>query len=143
MGASLSAYWPGITEAQRDEQPDFRNDTNAWGNFVANVQDARGAKADLHALGADAILTFTTDGVDDGDVQWVKPADLERAALHVLDHVARRAKETARMVRVYDREANGVDPVEVELVRDLEDIAALARWAASAGADRMTLQVNW
>ena len=39
MGASVSAYWPGIeeelTEEQLDSQPGFFNDSKAWGNWMA------------------------------------------------------------------------------------------------------------
>jgi len=30
MGATVIAYWPGMTEAQFEAQPGFRNDDRAW-----------------------------------------------------------------------------------------------------------------
>jgi len=35
MGASVVAYWPGITEEQLESQPGFYNDDEAWGNWIA------------------------------------------------------------------------------------------------------------
>ena len=32
MGASVTVYWPGMTERQWEAQPGFYNDDRAWGN---------------------------------------------------------------------------------------------------------------
>lgn len=50
---------------------------------------------------------------------------------------------TEVILETYDRSANGVDPVAEEFVRDLEDVEALAEWAESEGAKKLTLEVNW
>ncbi len=39
MGASVIAYWPGITEEQFESQPGFDNDDRAWGNWMAERED--------------------------------------------------------------------------------------------------------
>jgi len=39
MGASVIAYWPGITEQQIEEQPGFYNDSKAWGNWMAEREE--------------------------------------------------------------------------------------------------------
>ena len=39
MGASIVAYWPGITEEQIDTQPGFTNDDRAWGNWMAEREE--------------------------------------------------------------------------------------------------------
>lgn len=39
MGASVIAYWPGITKEQRDSSPDFWNDHKAYGNWMANREE--------------------------------------------------------------------------------------------------------
>ena len=35
MGASVIAYWPGLTEEQMESMPGFSNDDRAWGNWMA------------------------------------------------------------------------------------------------------------
>jgi hypothetical protein len=47
MGASVVAYWPGITEDQAEAQPGFANDDRAWGNWMAERD-------------GDAAVTWTT-----------------------------------------------------------------------------------
>jgi hypothetical protein len=68
MGATVIAYWPGITEAQLDTQPGFYNDDRAWGNFMAELENTT---ATCNA--AEALLTYKSDGMDDDDVTWVSP----------------------------------------------------------------------
>ena len=67
MGASVSAYWPGIeeelTEEQLDSQPGFFNDSKAWGNWMAEREYEPHAIEAIRKLNADAILTYTTHGV--------------------------------------------------------------------------------
>ena len=39
MGATVIAYWPGMTGAQFESQPGFRNDDRAWGNGWRAVEE--------------------------------------------------------------------------------------------------------
>ena len=76
MGASIVAYWPGITEAQLEAQPGFHNDDRAWGNMMAEIGDAADLRESLKKLKAGALLTCKTDGWDDEDVMFVTPRPL-------------------------------------------------------------------
>ena len=143
MGASVNAYWPGITEAQRASQPGFFNDCKAWGDWMAEREDHEDVLAAVRELAGEAILTYTSDGIDDEDVDWVTPAEMEESARKLRESVLQEDPRTERIVATYALAANDVDPVRAELARDLEDIAAIARFCAEAGVTRMTLEVNW
>lgn len=142
MGASINAYWPGITEHQLESQPGFWNDDRAWGNFMAEGED-QAMQAAVRRLGAEAILTIKTDGWDDEDVNWVTPAQLRDAAQKLRDAIDAGSPEADAVLTCYERGANKIDPVAQEFVRDLDAIIALTKWGEEQGATRMTLEVNW
>jgi hypothetical protein len=143
MGASVVAYWPGITEDDMESMPGFSNDDRAWGNWMAEREDDPPVLNAVASLKADAILTVKTDGWDDEDVAWVSPQQLRQAALALRVAVQTNAQEAVPILKSYERNANRVDPVASEFVRDLEDIVAMTKWAEARGAAKMTLEVNW
>ncbi len=143
MGASVIAYWPGISEEQIESQPGFSNDDKAWGNWVAERQDDPAVSAAIRKLNAEAILTVKTDGWDDDDVSWVSPQQLRDAIAQLREAIQRGATEAHPILASYERNANRIDPIADEFLRDLQDIEALTRWAEVQGATRMTLEVNW
>jgi hypothetical protein len=143
MGATVVAYWPGITEEQRESQPGLYNDDKAWGDFMAERENEPEALEAIQKLNAAAILTYTTDGVADEDVDWVTPSELREAAKNLRKAIEAERPEASIILRVYERNANGVDPIADELSRDLNDIEAIANWAEAEGAELMTLEVNW
>jgi hypothetical protein len=143
MGASVIVYWPGITEAQIESQPGFYNDDKAWGNWMAEREDEPEVLDAIKRLGADAILTYTTDGMEDEDVEWVSPKQLRDAARRLREAIKDKRPEAKAILETYQRNANGIDPVDKEFIRDLDDIEAIANWAEKEGAERMTLEVNW
>jgi hypothetical protein len=57
--------------------------------------------------------------------------------------VGTKAEEAEIILKTYERNANRIDPVSEEFIRDLDDIVSLTRWAEEQGAARMTLEVNW
>lgn len=143
MGASVIAYWPGITEEQIESQPGFYNDCKAWGDWTAEREADPRVKDIVRALGAGALLTHTTDGMKDEEVLWVTPQELKEAAVKLAEAVKAEVPGTELILETYERSANGVDPLTEEFIRDLEDVGALAEWAKSEGAKKMTLEVNW
>jgi hypothetical protein len=143
MGATVTAYWPGITEEQFEDQPGFWNDDKAWGNFMAERENEPQVLQFIKSTGASALLTVKTDGWEDEDVDWVTPRDLYDAATRLEQAIHRNTPGVEQVLAVYARNANHLDPVEVEILRDLEDIRAIATWAEQQGTDRMTLEVNW
>ncbi len=80
MGASVSGYWPGITDEQRDSLTGFDNDCSAWGNWMAERYNHPDVLATMKQLGVGALLSHITDGVSEDDVDWVSPDDLMKAA---------------------------------------------------------------
>jgi len=143
MGATVIAYWPGMTEAQLESQPGFYNDDRAWGNWMAELENETAVGDAIRKLKAEAILTYKTDGMDDEDVSWVSPQQLRAAATRLCEAVRAGSPETRIILEVYERNANGIDPLAREFVRDLDDIITMTNWAEQEGATRMTLEVNW
>ena len=143
MGASVSAYWPGVTEEQLESQPGFFNDDKAWGDFMAEREGEPEVIEALKKLDASALLTHTTDGMTNEDVNWVTPTELRNAAKNLREAIQAKRPETRIILEIYERNANGVDPVADELIRDLNDIEAIVDWAEAEGAKQMTLEVNW
>jgi hypothetical protein len=97
----------------------------------------------IKKLKAEAILTFKTDGWDDEDVSWVSPQQLRDAATKLREAVRAGWPEIGIILQTYERNANRIDPVSEEFIRDLDDIIAITRWAEEEGTTRMTLEVNW
>lgn len=96
MGASVLAYWPGITAEQLETQPGFFNDDKAWGNWMAEREEDPAVSAAIRKLNAEAILTLKTDGWEDDDASWVSPSNFGMP----LEGCARRSKaEHRRLVR--------------------------------------------
>ena len=143
MGASVFAYWPGITEEQMEDQPGFYNDDKAWGDWMAEREEEPEVLRIIRDLGAGAILTATTDGMDDSEVEWVTPRELREAARKLRRAVEAAVPEVQPVLESYAENANEIDPVEEEFVRDLEDVEQIARWAEEQGTSRMTLYVSW
>jgi hypothetical protein len=143
MGASVVAYWPGMTEEQVAAQPGFTNDDRAWGNWMAERDGDAAVSSAIRHLQAEAILTLKTDGWDDEDVTWVSPQELRAAATRLREAVRAGAPEIRAILSSDERNANRIDPVSEEFIRDLDDIDAITRWAEAEGATKMTLEVNW
>ncbi len=143
MAATIIAYWPGITDEQIDGQPGFWNDYQAFAGWIAEMSEEPNAIQVLDNLGVAPVLTYTTEGMDDSDVQWVAPRELQEAARRLREAVRRGGPDVDVLLEVYERNANGVDPLAEEFARDLEDVEAHAGWAEEQGASRMTLEVNW
>jgi hypothetical protein len=143
MGASVIAYWPGITEQQIDSQPGFFNDDKAWGNWMAEREDDLLVLTAIRKLNAEAILTCKTDGWDDDVVTWVSPQQLRDAVARLREAIQSGTPEARTILASYDRNANRIEPIADEFLRDLQDIDTLSRWAEAQGATRMTLEVNW
>ncbi len=143
MGASVNAYWPGITEEQLESQPGFYNDDKAWGDFMAERENEPEVLEAIKALNAGALLTYTSDGIADEYVDWVTPNQLRESAKNLREAIRAGRPETKVILSTYDRNANGIDPVADKLTQDLNDIEAIADWAEAEGAELMTLEVNW
>jgi hypothetical protein len=143
VGATVVAYWPGMTDAQIDAQPGFYNDCNAWGDWMAERERHPDVLQTLEALGLGALRTFTTDGVADDDVDWVTPAGLCDAASRLRALVLVQDPRVTPILRTYARSAHQLDQVPTQLAQDLADVCELARFAEREGATRMTLAVNW
>jgi hypothetical protein len=141
MGATVNAYWPGITEEQSESGPDFYNDSKAWGEWMAEREEVPAVSEALKKLGAEALLSYKTDGVEDDEVDWVTPAQLRDAAARLREAVLAESPEAGVILETYTR--GRIPATAADFVRDLEDVIAMTRWAEEEGATVMTLEVNW
>jgi hypothetical protein len=137
------AYWVGITEEQMESQPGFWNDCKAWGDWMAERIEHQDVLHAMKRLGVGALLTFTTAGVADSQIEWVTPSELEHAAVRLRELVLAGHPETGRILETYTYSANRVDPVSQEFAQDLVDIAEIARFAQRERVSQITLEVNW
>ncbi len=143
MGATITAYWAGITAVDLDGMPGFLNDFHAYAAWVAARENHPEVLRAISALECGSLLTVRTEGLSDDLVDWVEPRALERAALRLCDLVRAHDPRTDAIVASYETNASGMDEPADELCRDLEDVAAIADYAARRGATTMTLDVNW
>jgi hypothetical protein len=143
MGASVSGYWPGITDEQRDSMTGFDNDCKAWGDWMAERYNHPDVLAAMKQLGVAALLSHITDGVSEDEVDWVSPGDLMQAAERLRELVLAQDPRVNRIVETYALSANGVGPVHEELAQDLADVRLIAKFSQEMGVPKMTLEVNW
>jgi hypothetical protein len=81
MGASIIAYFPGVTDEQIDLQEGFWNDDNAWANFMVEQEKDPAILEAVKKLNAEAIMTFKTEEMEDEDIDWVTPQQLRDACV--------------------------------------------------------------
>jgi hypothetical protein len=143
MGASVSGYWPGITNEERDSLTGFDNDCKAWGNWMAERYNYPEVLDAMNRLGVSALLSHITDGVSEQQVDWVTPDDLIKAAEHLRELVLAQDPRVKRIVETYALSANGIDPVHEEFAQDLADVRLIAKFSKKMGVPKMTLEVNW
>jgi hypothetical protein len=147
MGASVGPYWPGmeedLTEAQLASCPGFSSTSKTWGNWMADRNYQPSVLEAIRKLKAEAILTFTTNGVEDVDVDWVTPQELREAAQKLGEAVKADLPETDIILESYKGAYSLSYSIMEDFLSDLEDIEAITRWAEEMGAAKMTLEVNW
>jgi hypothetical protein len=143
MSTTVTAYWPGITKAQLDDEPSLSDDGHNWGQWMAEREDQPDVLRAVAELGGTALLTTMTDGWEDDDVEWATPQELRAAALRLGQAVRDNRPGIARILETYGRHADDTTPIAEQFLTDLAEIAALATWAESYGTDRITLSVNF
>src|SRR5437867_11206384 len=124
MGASVSGYWPGITDEQRDSLTGFDNDCQAWGNWMAECYNQPDVLDALRRLGVGALLSHITDGVEEDEVDWVSPDELMKAADHLRELVLAQDPRVKRMVETYGLSANGMNIVRHAPYDGVHNVAA-------------------
>ena len=143
MSATVSGYWPGITDEQRDSLPGFDNDCQAWGDWMAERLNHPDVLDTMKRLGVGALLSSISDGMEEDEVDWVSPDDLMKAAEHLRELILAQDPLVKRIVETYGISANCIDPVHEELAQDLADVRLIARFSKEMGVPKMTLEVNW
>jgi hypothetical protein len=143
MGASIFAYWPGITDEQIESQPGFANDDHDWATWMAEGLTEPDVVAVLERMGTLPLATMTTEGVSDEEVYWVTPAELRKAADRLCRLIDEEDAEAAALVERYELTAYPSTDTAGQFQQDLRDIESLAAWAGEQGAEKLTLHVSW
>jgi hypothetical protein len=140
MGASLVAYWPGISEEQLEGQPGLYNGATGWAAWAIRWDRDQRLLTTMQQLGVGAVCSFTTNSLPNEKVNWVAPAAMEAAALRLRQLVLARDASVDSVVQSYA--APGRSDAAQELAQDLADIAGLAAFAAAEGVRQMTLRID-
>ena len=78
MGASVIAYWPGMTKEQFESQPGFWNDDRAWANWMAEIDKDPAISDAIGKLKVQAILTYKTDPMEGDESRVGDPSGITR-----------------------------------------------------------------
>lgn len=143
MGASISIYWPGITEEDLDNDFGFQNDDKAWASWIAQIESQSGLKKLLESLGLGALSTHTTQGMKERDVRWVSPAELAAAAERLIGLIDSTDDRIEPLLAAYELDANGIEPAGAELRLDLEDLILRTKHPRELDIPRVTLSIDW
>jgi hypothetical protein len=81
---------------------------------MANREEHTDVIEAMKRLSVGALCTVKTDGVDDADVEWATPSELERAAMRLRELVLAGHPDTKRILEIYAKSANAVDPIDEE-----------------------------
>src|SRR5262245_38101170 len=119
MGASVSGYWPGITDEERESLTGFDNDCKAWGNGMAERYNHPDVRDTMNRLGVGALLSHITDGMEEDEVDWVSPDELMKAAEKLRELVLAQDPRVRHIVETYALSANDINPVHEEFAQDL------------------------
>ena len=136
MGASILVHWPGASPEQEGDHPGFYNDDRGWSTWLVNALTDENALALVEQLGLAVLLAHTTD---DAEPIWTTPNELELAAKKLARMVRSHDPQVASLVELYEP----FEDREQELIRDLEDVAAIAGYARDNGATTVTLGYYW
>ena len=142
VGASITVHWPGITEADEADQPDFMQDCHAYADLMTTVVSGWFIAWGLRRRGLGALLSFYSSESPDSSISWTTPAALEAAAESLRFSLTAKVPFALRLAERY-RHGPGVEPQHVELAADLADVASIAQYARARGARQVTLLVGW
>jgi hypothetical protein len=143
MGASILVHWPGATEEEEGGHPGFYNDDKAWASWMAAVSSNAGALRLLEKLGVACLIYCTTDGVDEDEIEWTTPDDLQQAANKLRRLVQDEDERVAPLISIYEGSYDGVENGAEEFAQDLADVASIADYARDQGAEEMVLGYYW
>jgi len=135
MGWSIFVNWRGADEAQQGQHPGFFNDDHAWAEWVCAVSTNPRARKVVEALELTPLLVGS-----DASADAVWPEDVVEAATNLRILVQARDQSVADLVRLYAPACPDPDAPHDSFVQDLEDVAAIARYAKECGAHEMTLE---
>jgi hypothetical protein len=143
MSASIGIHWPECTQEEEYGHPGFYNDDGPWANWLCEAVSDSSVSAAVIDLGCKALLSHTTNGMSDEEVDWVTPDELTQAALQMSKAIAAKHPLTRTILAAYEKQAIGEEAPEIEIDRDLHDVIKVADYAKDRGAKRVTLSVNW
>jgi hypothetical protein len=120
-------------------QPAFSDDN--WAVWRFRVDGDEDVARSLHAVGATAILAYTADGLPESNVVWTSPDELVVAAERLKKAVNSDSTFATHLLDEYEDCAGRGGSLVQQFCHDLDVIAAKARYAASVGRTRVTLEL--
>jgi len=141
MGASVRAYWKGMTDEQSEAQPQFGNDSLTWGNWMAERQNHPDVLQTIADVGASALLVCKTKRMWWFQIKWTTPRELAEATRRLRAFIESKDPRAKKLLATYATHG-GVKNAEEEFTRDLFDIERLATYAESELVQKMTLEVG-
>ncbi len=151
MGVSILVEWPGSTEDEQGGHPGFENDDHLWATWVVTVIEDPKVAADLRKIGCEVLLRHNTSNLDPNEIGWGSPREFESAALKLRklvdakDPAVQTLLDTYRVEwgRLIGEDEDEERGAEQWFAQDLQDVAAIAKYAGACGAKKMTLAYYW
>lgn len=142
MSATVRALWPGLTQADHDEQPGFSQNAQAYADFMGNVVSSFWLKLQFQLRGLSPLLSFHHVSYPEDAITWTTPQAMKRAARKLRAYLLDNTSFAYALTEHY-RSGPGIEPRNIELANDLSDVMAVADYAAMRGAGQLTLTVDW
>lgn len=155
MGGSAFLYWPGQGDDGLDSAPWFeQSDSKNWADWIAAVRADADAMRVIGRLKLEALVAYTTEGMQDDEVAWTTPEELERAASQASKLATDRAPDLRPLLKLYAQVAaphddpeeildNMIEDVIEHMSHDLADVEKMARWAQQQRLPKVAMVVNW
>ena len=149
MGVSIFVEWPGITDEQKSNQPGFYNDDPWWANWMVEVVGKPKLCSLLKGLGGEVLLFHNTTHLPLNKIGWASPDEFETAANTLIKLLDTKDVRFLPLLEIYKKEwdrligENEGETAEDWFKRDLHDVAEIARYARTQGAQVMTLGYYW
>jgi hypothetical protein len=97
----------------------------------------------MKELGLEALLSNTTEGLEEEKIVWVTPKEFQDAAEKLISLIKSNDPKVKNIIESYSLNSNNVDPVEQEMIQDLKDVIAISKYVNEKGVTKFTFEVNW
>lgn len=142
VSMSAGLIWPEMLDGDCDEEaepPEFNNGYD-WARWLMNLPGD--ADVGLEDVGCGALNAIYTDGMDRDEVSWVSPAELLATADRLADLILTGGSDVVSLLAAYEDYSATGTPVDQLVLRELEVVRNMARWAQAQGKDRLAFEIG-